>query len=769
VNSKKLLCVTCLILLVLGFAATLWAQSAVYNRPNPTMDYVPQELGLYDGMYADQTESTCRKCHGNSTVDRHHGLPMVVRDHLCLPCHPTCTIGDPNCPNGITIIRNCLTVGCHSASDVQFGNGAWHHNTDMANSENCIACHNQELIEEITPFRSHELYPPSVVSPTPFSCENCHWEQALVQGTHIPRPGDAPGHPSTYDHVDAWGNCIGFFEYGKPISNNIDTHHMNFVGNVSSECYKCHSQDPGNPSWDPYNPELMRFCEICHSIASLHNIGPHVSEHPGWDPTGFHAGGGGPNPTLYHTWDFNPCGKDGKCSVTTATACNVNADCPGSETCVLTFPYIPQDKPGYTADQQCFGCHGDDVPAWVDPSPNDDPPVIVTNIDGGLIAPPAGSCGVIGIIRGLYFGSEHIDGRDVMIAPKTGPGNTCDWTLQTELPIHAWNDTYIEWELPCWDYAPGNYCVRVHTEDGNSNRAIFTVMDTPTLLAVTPDVGTCADWLTITGSGGFGNVRNKMFDSYYGVTHIVDFVASNGEFTATRFANWTDTSIQVRVYDWFRDLGGIGVEDQPDTCSINPTTGQPRMERNFVQDIGDENADTLIQCDNAAPAYDECKAEPLIPRCDCLTLGTFNVYVKSIYFGDDDASGGLSCGDTIFEVEKSDAGQFTLTNTPFIFKLNPRQVVDQNAAPYSVLKIYGGNFGPSQLAGDSVRIGTKADFLNPILGLGRELTKVVLWSDTLIKVRVTVPNAWRGKTRYVWIERAGEKSDEVMKLFILAP
>ena len=293
-------------------------------------------------------------------------------------------------------------------------------------------------------------------------------------------------------------------------------------------------------------------------------------------------------------------------------------------------------------------------------------------------------------------------------------------------------------------------------------------MDTPTVLNVTPSVGTCADWLTITGSGGFGNVRNKMFDSYYGVTHIVDFVASNGEFTATRYANWTDTSIQVRVYDWFRDLGGLGVEDQPDESSINPLTGQPRMERNFVQDIGDENAVTLITCDNIAPAYDECAAEPLIPRCDCLSIGTFSVYVKSIYFGDDDASGGLSCGDTIFEVEKSDPGQFELTNTPYIFKLNPRQIVDQNAAPYSVLKIYGGNFGVYQ--GDSsVRIGSKADFLNPILGLGRELSRVVLWSETLIKVKVTVPDTWRGKTKYVWVEKAGEKSDEMMKLFIMAP
>jgi hypothetical protein len=743
--TKKLFYFACLIF-VLGIAGSLRAQNEVYNRPNPTMDYVPQEIGIYDTIYQEHTQHNCRKCHGNSTVDRHHGIPMVVRDNLCTPCHPTCTVGDPDCENGITIHRDCLTSGCHSWNDVQFENKRWHHNTDMANSENCIACHNQNLIDEISPFRSLELYPPSVVSPTPFSCENCHWEQKPATKTG---KRNAPGHPSTYDHYDDWGNCIGFFEYGKPIYGNYDTHHMDFVGNVSSECYKCHSQDPDNPSWDPYNPELMRYCEICHSIRSLHLIGPHVSEHPGWDPIGFHAGGGGTDPNLYHTWDVNPCGP------------NTNPPFPPGP-----GGYTPQDYPGYTADQQCWGCHGNSVPEWVDPSPGDDPPVIETNLDGGLVAPPAGSCGVIGQLRGLYFGTEHIEGRDVQIAPKTGPGGTCDWALKADLPIHAWTDTYIEWELPCWKYAPGNYCIRVHTEDGNSNRAVFTVRDHPTLLSGNPAKGPCASWIKLSGSGGFGTQRSQMFDSYYGVTHIVDFVASNGKFTATNYRNWSDTSIEVKVYDWFKD--------EVDTCSINPLTGQPRMQRNFVKDTGDEgDTDTTVECDNdkltsPEPGFDECAAEQLIPRCDCFALGIFNVYVKAIYFGDDDGNGKLSCGDTIFQVETSDPVQFELTNAPIINKLNPKQIVDANTAPYPLLRIYGGHFGPSKQTGDSVRIGTKENAISATLGIGKELTDVVLWSDSLIKVRVKVPDRWRGKTRYVWVEKGGKKSN-YKTLFILAP
>src|SRR3990172_8771284 len=81
--NAEILSVLAFMFLLFGYAGTLWAQSADYNRPNPTMDYVPQEIGIYDTIYQELTESSCRKCHGNSTADRHHGVPTVVIDHLC--------------------------------------------------------------------------------------------------------------------------------------------------------------------------------------------------------------------------------------------------------------------------------------------------------------------------------------------------------------------------------------------------------------------------------------------------------------------------------------------------------------------------------------------------------------------------------------------------------------------------------------------------------------------------------------------------------------
>lgn len=62
-------------------------------------------------------ESDCRSCHGNNLANRHHLTPIVLRDRLCTVCHPTCTIGTADCPNGIRLIRDCLASGCHTPID----------------------------------------------------------------------------------------------------------------------------------------------------------------------------------------------------------------------------------------------------------------------------------------------------------------------------------------------------------------------------------------------------------------------------------------------------------------------------------------------------------------------------------------------------------------------------------------------------------------------------------------------------------------------------
>jgi len=461
--------------------------------------------------------------------------------------------------------------------------------------------------------------------------------------------------------------------------------------------------------------------------------------HPGWFPVGFHAndndvdglideddidlidndGDGyvdedppgtlGPDPFVYATWDAtSPC----------PTGPNVS---------------LPEQEPGYTADMQCWGCHADNVPPY--DGDVSCVPFIVDGVQG--IEPIAGSCGLDVTIRGGCFGEEQILGRSVEI--RVAPG------VWVQMPVHAWSDNVIEWQVPCWTLAPGNYKVRVVNEAGNSNWVNFTVKDHPTLTGIDPSSGGCSTIITLTGDGGFGNKRKTVpsdadpTSSYYGIYHTVDFVSSQGTYTVknNQFLSWNDTQIVLVLNAVF--------EDQVDTC------GEPTDKRNFVRDDG-----------SAVPsggcAGHVCPDEPYMENCECLGLGVYNVYVKAIYYGDEDSSDSLTCGDIIFQVEKSDPVQFELVNHPFInkakpnpsepwFKESPCDELHRNA-----VKIIGANFGPTQQPGDEVRLGSMKQYndykagINPSAG---KLEPVKLWSATKIKIKFKVNPAWYGKTKYL--------------------
>jgi hypothetical protein len=108
--------------------------------------------------------------------------------------------------------------------------------------------------------------------PTPFACQNCHWEQDVTSSHPSPDESGAP--------------------YGKAIQKDLDTHHMGYKGNVASKCWVCHScsDDWDNISWDPCDPQLIRACEKCHTKEILHAIHdfplPNIS---GWEAVGFHV------------------------------------------------------------------------------------------------------------------------------------------------------------------------------------------------------------------------------------------------------------------------------------------------------------------------------------------------------------------------------------------------------------------------------------------------------------------------------------------------
>lgn len=676
-KSKRLLIFVTVVLLIFGTLGVLRAINMEYNRTLPLMDYVPQEIGIYDTAYGNLTESDCRGCHGSSLADRHHATSTVARDRRCTACHEV----DASAPSGVSTVRDCMTSGCHSQYDLD-ANG-WHHNTDLSGSSNCVACHDPSLIAQISPLRDLSLYPPSVITPTPFSCENCHWEQA-ASTTANP---DSPGHPSTYNHYTNQGDFTGFYEYGKPIYGNLDTHHMNFQGNVSSGCYQCHSQNPSSPSWDPYNPLLIRYCEVCHSAATLHRIGPHVQNTNGWEAVGFHV-----------PFDNNDA---------------ADFDPVRYRTCDATGPYLPEREPGFTADQQCFGCHGDKVPQ--PPAPPASPPVIDDSAAG--ILPSHGCGGTLVTLRGTYFGEQKEKGFSVML--NTGE----EWL---DMPVHSWSDTLIEFEIPCWSLLEHkNYDVKIVTPAGESNKRVFTIEDCPPpFMQLNPEAGPSGTWIKVSlqelSEGSFGSARSQIFDDgYHGVCRLVDFVSSQGAYTAIDYRNWNSDGFEVRVYNFFKDGPG-------------PDTGN----RNFVQDSG----------------------EPVISKGNGLFQGTWAVSVKFIYFGDEDHNAALSSGDTIFQVVTSDPLYFRLANTPAVYRITPGRLANGN-----LVSIIGLNFGSSQvLEKGEVRIGSQAEAENPGPGKGRLQDNVQTWSATMIKVKVNVPDSWAGQYKYLWVEKNKVKSNYMM-------
>jgi len=128
-------------------------------RPiNPTMDYVPQNFGIYDTYYEWFNEGDCRSCHGASTAERHHATELAATGS-CLDCH--CDF-----PSVVPPVRDCLQ--CHTdnaefcgSGEPQGGNyGSPHHRTDESDSRNCTACHNPNLLAE-TDTVDPPAYPPS--------------------------------------------------------------------------------------------------------------------------------------------------------------------------------------------------------------------------------------------------------------------------------------------------------------------------------------------------------------------------------------------------------------------------------------------------------------------------------------------------------------------------------------------------------------------------------------------------------------------------------
>ena len=716
-NKKNKMFVGATIALLLLTVGLAWAYTPnkIYNRPKPVMDYTPQEIAIGDYLYTSLGENDCRFCHGASVADRHHYSELALTG-FCTPCHAI----SPS-PPYVAVTRNCTVSGCHSGADLgpldvagTPPNG-WHHYTQESYTDQCIACHEPGVLDrvvddEAVPFAQ---YPPTVVTPTPFSCENCHWEQPVIASTTLPvwQNGDPQsnnpynlgqmanaGHPSTFDHNDPYtaysmtgttgGYWNDYFEYGKKIESNFDTHHMLFNGNVSTDCERCHSADPDQPSWDPYNEELIRYCETCHDIATLHAIEPHVGtggtgDPPavnGWEAAGFHV----PDTSNTNTTDVAP-------------------------TIYRQF----------NANEQCYGCHADDLPTWLP-----DPPVaqpVITDI-----TPEVTACDGYVTLTGNHFGDSYTQGRSVQIRLTTS-------TTWSTVPIMSWTSTQIEFQVPCWVYATGTYKVVVDTETGPpSNTVNMVITSGASVTGISPTSGICRQTITVNGTD-FGAGRDGLIGggSTFGVAKVVQFVASSGTYQATVYGTWSSTSFQVRFGDLFEDT-----------------------DDDFIRD----------------------GSEPLLKQCEDLALGTYSVYVRTIMYEDLDSSTTYTNGDAIYQITVSDPEYFTLQNGLAVYAVLPGQIERSHYceimgdaignennicdpgepcyAQNSIAKIYGWGFGPSQGDG-KVYIGTGPMYSSDT---GIELTRLA-WTSLLIKAAVDVPPGAKGLQLYIWVVKGGVKTD----------
>lgn len=256
-------------MIVMG-GTVAWAQ---HFRPNhPLMDFVPQNMGIDDKPYSAFMEGDCRDCHGNSTAARHHETQPALED-TCLVEQGGCHDVMPDLPD-VEPVRDCKA--CHTDDETVYPGffAVWgdlghpHHHSDMAVTGQCNVCH--EHVAEAYSV-SPPAYATSSTTPSPASCENCHF-------------WDDPGNPAVHGsgHIESWG-AFGVMMHPDKVNLGFDPDalpskgtHMETNGVVYPQCYFCHASSlltGGN--WDPYDPETIRFCETCHTIESLHQNPEH--------------------------------------------------------------------------------------------------------------------------------------------------------------------------------------------------------------------------------------------------------------------------------------------------------------------------------------------------------------------------------------------------------------------------------------------------------------------------------------------------------------
>lgn len=197
-------------LLLALFVSQTLAVDPYYRPANPVMDFVPQVIMNSDPYY-------------DSVKDWPDGFPSI-KD--CKKCH--------------TKDSNLYPEFYQIWGDLR----SPHHKTQEAEMGQCNACHRSVV-------KPYSVSPPttpasSITTPTPASCENCHfWDDPVNPTIHGIGEIKTWGPYGDGMHPDKL--ALGFDPNNLP---SRGTHHE-IGGNVYPKCWLCH---PDEWNTDPYDP-----------------------------------------------------------------------------------------------------------------------------------------------------------------------------------------------------------------------------------------------------------------------------------------------------------------------------------------------------------------------------------------------------------------------------------------------------------------------------------------------------------------------------------
>lgn len=502
----------CVTVIIFGTVALAGAQCEVTRPWYPAMDYVPQNVGIYDTYYQNFKESDCRYCHGASTADRHHMTWPAMR-RQCSVCHPD--------PLQIPPERDCKI--CHI--DGGIAGGAPHHKTQLANSGECTACHNPNLLVELNKGYVPS-YEPSEITPTPYACENCHWPSGAAphqaplladwnSWTGWPVPSHWPDGLAVPAAIEANGPLsAGWGPYLNPAKAYMPTDgtHHEINGQVYTKCYFCHADDYGEPvTQSPCNRYNIRYCENCHDVYTLHGISEHVTGN------NIYRVNGAANKTV-------------------------------------------------SRDAKCAACHADRIPTAVVPPPTPVPTDLVAYMEMG----PGGMIVDLTLpTPNESFGTYEPGIGDTVIMSDDG-GST--WTLPGEVPIYSWTESKIQIKIPPTSVLtppvdPTKAYIRVVKAGTPSNVARFVLTYPPVVSSLSAYAGAWGSSTTINGglTGSFtpndvvgGNNQywcNKItdgtdYDCYY---TYVELHASNDDYRIKpgNYSGVSSSTLTVLLQDMF--------------------------------------------------------------------------------------------------------------------------------------------------------------------------------------------------------------------------